>query len=65
MLTTVKNSVTTIFLLGELSNPTNGKITIVEASEITKPTAVFVEASINDCFLVCIVWRWFFVFFNL
>ncbi len=54
MLTTVKNKVITMFLEAELSKPIKGNIKKVEAYEITKPIAVFVNDSTKLCFLVCI-----------
>jgi hypothetical protein len=55
MLTTVKNSVTMMFLEKELSKPTKGNIIKVDANDIINPTAVLVADSIKDCFFVCFI----------
>lgn len=44
----------TTFFPGVLSMPTSGRIIKIDNSEMPKPTAVFVIASINECFLDCI-----------
>jgi len=44
-----------IFLVTVLSNPIIGNIKNVADNDIMNPTIVFVLASMNDCFLVCIV----------
>ena len=53
-LTKVKKTVTIKFLPNELSIPTNGNIKKVDPKDIIKPARVFVNASIHDCFLLCI-----------